>query len=62
MSFAKRVLSRIQKFFRRSEPQDPYAYVIAGLKRGPSGRSSAVALEEPQPRRFLNLFGRQLPR
>ena len=30
------------------EPQDPYAGVRAPLKRGPQGRSSAVALAEPE--------------
>ena len=58
MKFARELISKLQRLLRRrSEPQDPYVYVTAGLKRGPGGRSSAVALEEPEPKRFLNLFG-----
>jgi hypothetical protein len=57
--FAKQLMNKLQSLLRRrSEPRDPYAYVTAGLKRGPNGRSSAVALGEPQPKRLLNLFGR----
>ena len=61
MKFARELINKLQKLLRRrSEPQDPFAYVTANLKRGPSGRSSAVALEEPaEPRRMLNLFGRR---
>jgi hypothetical protein len=60
MKFAKDLINKLQKLLRRrSEPQDPFAYVTADLKRGPGGRSSAVALEEPEPRRVLNLFGRR---
>ena len=33
---------------RDPEPQDPYAGVRVPLKRGPHGRSSAVALAEPE--------------
>jgi hypothetical protein len=32
---------------RDPEPQDPYAGVRVPLKRGPHGKSSAVALAEP---------------
>jgi hypothetical protein len=61
MKFARELISKLQCLLRRrSEPQDPYAYVTAGLKRGPGGRSSAVALEEPEPRHWLNVFGRRL--
>jgi hypothetical protein len=59
MSFAQRIIRRLQSWFRRSEPQDPYAYVTAGLKRGPGGRSAAVALDEPKPYRILDVFGRR---
>jgi hypothetical protein len=60
MKFASEVINKLQKLLRRrSEPEDPFAYVTADLKRGPGGRSSAVALEEPEPRRVLNLFGRR---
>ncbi len=63
MSFAQRLIRGLQTLFRkRPEPQDPYAYVMAGLKRGPGGRSAAVALEEPVPQRVLNVFGRRQAR
>ena len=63
MRFAKELMNKLQSLLRRrSEPQDPYAYVTADLKRGPGGRSSAVALEEPEPTRPLNVFGRRLTR
>jgi hypothetical protein len=59
--FAKQLMNKLQRLLRRrSEPQDPYSYVTAGLKRGPSGRSTAVALEDPTSRRLLNLFGRRV--
>jgi|GEM_PF-2410750 hypothetical protein len=64
MKFVKDLINRLQKLLRRrSEPQDPYAYVTANLKRGPGGRSSAVALEEPaEPKRVLDVFGRRASR
>ena len=66
MKSAKDLMNKLQKLLRRrsepSEPQDPYAYVTAGLKRGPGGRSSAVALEEPEPKRVLDVIGRQTTR
>jgi hypothetical protein len=63
MSLAQQIIRRIRNWFRKpAEPQDPHAYVTAGLKRGPSGRSVAVALEEPIPQRRLDLFGRTTDR
>ena len=60
MKFAKNLINKLRSLLRRrSEPQDPYAYVTANLKRGPGGRSSAVALEEMEPKRVLSLFGRR---
>jgi hypothetical protein len=38
----RRILRR-----ERAEPQDPYARVPVPVRRGPTGRRSAVALEEP---------------
>jgi hypothetical protein len=39
---------RMKRLWRRdAEPQDPYAGVRAPLKRGPQGRSAAVAVLEP---------------
>jgi hypothetical protein len=50
----------LQKILRRDpEPQDPYAYIGVPLRKGPTGRSSAIALDEPnEPSRTL-LFGRR---
>jgi len=60
MSLAQKIIRRVKSWFGKpAEPQDPYAYVTAGLERGPGGRSAAEALEEPEPRRALNLFGRK---
>ena len=60
MAFVNDLINKLQRLLRRrSEPQDPYAYVTADLKRGPSGHWSAVALEEPEPRRRRNVFGRR---
>jgi hypothetical protein len=59
--FAKQLMNKLQSLLRRrSEPQDPYSYVAARLKCGPGGRSTAVALGEPEPRRLLNVFGRRM--
>jgi hypothetical protein len=59
MSLAQKIIRHVRRWFRKpAEPQDPHAYVTANLKRGPGGRSAAVALEEPEPRRTLDLFGR----
>lgn len=38
-------------------PGDPYASVRHPVRRGPSPRSAAVALEEPPPRGRVNLYG-----
>ena len=38
--------------------EDPFAGVRAPLKRGPGGRNSAVALEEPEPDQFVGAVGR----
>jgi hypothetical protein len=34
-----------------SLPPDPYAHVGAPRRRNPGGRSSSIAVEEPEPRR-----------
>ncbi len=48
-----KLLQALRQLMRRllrrgpAEPQDPYARVGVPVRRGPGGRSSAVALEEP---------------
>jgi hypothetical protein len=48
--FLKRVLSR-----KPAAPGDPYAYVMAPVRRGPKGRSGAAVaeIEEESFRSFL---------
>ena len=59
-----KALTVLQQLMRRllrrgpAEPQDPYARVRVPVRRGPSGRSSAVALEEPAETTRLSAFGR----
>jgi hypothetical protein len=61
MGLAKEAMNMLRSLLRRKvEPEDPYAYVTAGLKLGPGGRSSAVALEEPEPKRVLDVFGSEI--
>jgi len=60
VSLALKIIRRVQGWFRKpAEPQDPYAYVTADLKRGPGRGSAAIALEEQEPKRTLNMFGRR---
>lgn len=60
MALLLKVIRRALSWFgKRAKPQDPCAYVTAGLKRGPPGRSAAIALEEPEPGRTISLFGRR---
>ncbi len=47
----RKAIERAVRFFKRAEPdrpRDPYAGVRAPVRRGPPGRSSAVALPEPE--------------
>ena len=42
----RQVLERLKRFFRREpEPEDPYAYRTAPVKRPPRGRSGAAVAE-----------------
>jgi hypothetical protein len=44
----KKLLDLVRRRFRRkppSSPADPYAYVMAPLRRGPRGRSGATVAE-----------------
>jgi hypothetical protein len=52
-NFVRRLLRR------KPEPLDPYAYVHAPLRRGPGGRGAAVAVEEPEERGTLGMFGKK---
>ena len=45
-----------------SPPDDPYASVREPLRRGPGGRSSAIALAEPEPARRLGAVSTTEPR
>ena len=60
-----KLLQALRQLMRRllrrgpAEPQDPYARVGAPVRRGPGGRSSAVALEEPPETKPTNAFGRR---
>lgn len=44
-----------------SPPDDPYASVPEPLRRSPGGRSSAIALAEPEPSRRLRAVGTTEP-
>jgi hypothetical protein len=53
----KKLLDFLRRKFRKklpSSPADPYAYVMAPLRRGPSGRSGAAVAEpgDDSPRFF----------
>jgi hypothetical protein len=42
----QRLLDRFKRLFRRKpEPEDPYAYVTAPLRRPPNSRSGAAVAE-----------------
>jgi hypothetical protein len=45
-SYLKRFLERLKRLFRpKPEPEDPYAYRMAPVKRPPRGRSGAAVAE-----------------
>ena len=53
---------KLKSLWRRDpEPQDPYAGVRAPLRRGPQGRSSAVALVEPEEPKTVRARARTAP-
>jgi hypothetical protein len=44
----RKMLSRVWRLLKRDKPpHDPYTGVRVPLKRGPAGRSSAIAVPEP---------------
>lgn len=45
-SYWRKMLDRLKSLFRpKPEPEDPYAYVTAPLRRPPQGRSGAAVAE-----------------
>ncbi len=51
--------NRLSRLWRnKPEPQDPYASVGSPLRRGPSGRSGAIALAEPDPDQSTRALGK----
>lgn len=63
LKLRSRLKALMQRILRRgpSEPQDPHAYVASPVRRGPSGRASAIALVEPEQPKFLKALGRRWP-
>ena len=59
-----KLLQALRQLMRRllrrgpAEPQDPHARVGVSVRRGPGGRSSTVALEEPPETKPINALGR----
>ncbi len=46
LSYLRRLLAQIRLLFRRKpEPEDPYAYRTAPLRRPPRGRSGAAVAD-----------------
>jgi hypothetical protein len=47
-TYLQRLLARLKRLFRRKpdpEPEDPYAYSMAPLRRPPRGRSGAAVAD-----------------
>ena len=56
--FIRRVIAALLNRPRPfSPPEDPYAAVREPRRRNPSGRSSAVAVAEPEPRKHVRARG-----
>jgi hypothetical protein len=53
--YAERVMRWLNR--RRRPPNDPDSFVRHPVRRGPPSLNAAVALEEPAPRRLIDLFG-----
>jgi len=46
LSYLRRLLAQLKQLFRRKpEPEDPYAYRTAPLRRPPHGRSGSAVAE-----------------
>jgi len=51
-SLFQRLLNRLKRMLRRKpEPEDPYAYRMAAVKRPPHGRSGAAVAELDKAKR-----------
>jgi hypothetical protein len=61
--FVRRMVAELlNRLWPSSPPEDPYAAVREPRRRNPSGgRSSAIALAEPEPRRTVRAAGRAEP-
>jgi hypothetical protein len=56
--FVRRVVAALLNRLRPlGPPEDPYAAVREPRRRNPTGRSSAVALAEPEPRKRVRAGG-----
>jgi hypothetical protein len=47
-SYLQRLMERLRRMFRRrpeAEPEDPYAYKMAPIRRPPRGRSGVAVVE-----------------
>ena len=56
--FVRRMISALlNRLGPSSPPEDPYAAVREPRRRNPSGRSSAIALAEPEPQKPVQAAG-----
>jgi len=53
--YAKRIFCWLSG--RTPPPSDPYSPVRQPVRRGPPSLAAGIALDEPTPRRSINLFG-----
>ena len=60
--FVRRMVADLlNRLWPSSPPEDPYAAVREPRRRNPGGRSSAMALAEPEPQRTVWAAGRAEP-
>lgn len=58
LDYAERLLRWLRK--RNPPTGDPWSSVRQPVRRGPPSRNAGVALQEPHPKRLINLFGATL--
>lgn len=60
MHLLEELKQKVRSWIRRGpfRPEDPWSRVRQPVRRGPSSRGAGVALEEPPPRRFTDLYNR----